>query len=67
MTEWRTITMLVDSQRPEYCPCTSEEEFPTCPVCPATVAGNDIVRGVCQAKKAGRPPEDWLELIVVGR
>jgi hypothetical protein len=69
MTDWKVITrpMLIESQRPEYCPCTSEEEFPTCPLCPATVEGNDIVQGVCQAKKSGPPPRALVELVTVPR
>lgn len=64
---WMVITrpMLVDRQRPEYCGATDEDH--DCPVCPATVAGNDIVRGVCQARRSGPPPRDLVELVTVPR
>ena len=65
--EWTVITrpMLVDSQRPEYCGAT--DEALDCPVCPATVAGRDIVHGVCQAVRSGRPPRPLVELVTVPR
>ena len=31
----------------QYCPCRDEAPDP-CPLCGATVAGNDSVNGVCQ-------------------
>lgn len=51
--------------RPEYCPCESEETHPECPACPATVKGDDIVRGVCQARSRYPAPTPLLELITV--
>ncbi len=67
MTAWEVITrpMLVDRQRPEY--CGAHDEALDCPVCPATVSGNDIVRGVCQAIKSGPAPRPLVELVVVRR
>jgi hypothetical protein len=63
--DWVVITrpMLVDRQRPEYCGAT--DEALDCPVCPATLAGHDIVRGVCQALRSGRPPSPLVELVTV--
>lgn len=62
---WKVTTrpMLIDSQRPEY--CGAEDETQDCPVCPATISGNDVVRGVCQALKSGRAPRPLVELVVV--
>jgi hypothetical protein len=54
-------------QRPEYCPCVDEETHPTCPLCPATVAGKDIVQGVCQARQRGPAPKELVQLVVVHR
>jgi hypothetical protein len=64
---WEVVTrpMLVGWQRPEYCPCVDDETHPTCPVCPATVKGDDIVQGVCQAIKSGPPPRDLVEIVLV--
>jgi hypothetical protein len=48
--------------RPEYCPCQHETPDP-CPACGATVAGNDKVRGVCQARNGyRREPDVFLVL-----
>jgi hypothetical protein len=38
-----------------------------CPACPATVAGGDIVGGVCQAIRSGRAPRPLVELVTVPR
>ncbi len=54
-------------QRPEHCPCVNEETHPVCPACPATVAGDDMVRGVCQARRHGRAPQALVELVLVSR
>lgn len=64
---WIVITRptLVDRQRPEYCGAT--DEALDCPVCPATVAGGDIVGGVCQARHSGSPPRPLVELVTVPR
>lgn len=51
--------------RPEYCPCKDEGPDP-CPACGATVAGDDPVHGVCQARH-GAPPEPFLHLDLVDR
>lgn len=48
-----------------YCPCENETPDP-CPACGATVAGNDPVRGVCQALR-GRQPQPLVELVLVHR
>ena len=65
MSKWIVTTrpMLVDSQRPEYCGAHDETE--PCPVCPATVSGNDIVGGVCQALRNRPAPRPLVELVVV--
>lgn len=67
--DWKVVTrpMLVESQRPEYCPCDAEETHPVCPSCPATVKGDDIVGGVCQALRSGRGPRPLVQLITVPR
>jgi len=64
---WTVVTrpMLVDSQRPEYCGAT-DEALP-CPDCPATAAGDDIVGGVCQARRSGPAPRPLVELVTVPR
>lgn len=65
---WTVITrpMLVDSQRPEYCGAMGED-VDCCPLCPATVTGNDIVGGVCQALRSGPAPKALVELVTVPR
>jgi hypothetical protein len=67
MSKIRTIPSLPWSERPEYCPCIDDETHPVCPACPATVAGNDPVNGVCQARRSGRPPYPLVEIILVRR
>lgn len=44
--------------RPEYCLCENESSDP-CPACGATVAGNDAVNGICQARKLSAPPTNY--------
>jgi hypothetical protein len=65
---WKVITrpMLIEEQRPEYCGAISED-INQCPVCPATVTGDDIVGGVCQARRSGPRPQPLVELVVVQR
>lgn len=42
------------------CPMDNDQAI-ECPVCGATVAGNDPVRGVCQVGGfIGRPIQDWI-------
>jgi hypothetical protein len=48
--------------RPRYCPCKEETPDP-CPACGATVAGNDPVRGVCQATHGKKKPDVLLVLV----
>ena len=50
--------------RPSYGPCTEETPDP-CPACGATVAGDDPVRGVCQARKSGPPPSPTVQLVLI--
>lgn len=45
-TQW-TLEQIMNSIL--YCPCENDLPDP-CPACGATVAGNDSVSGVCQAK-----------------
>jgi hypothetical protein len=55
--------------RPLYCEALDEDKFPDapCPACGATVAGNDPVRGVCQARR-GPPPTDYgLRIVLTHR
>ncbi len=51
--------------RIEFCPCYDDVPDP-CPACGATVAGNDPVRGVCQAMKA-RPRQPDVMLVLVDK
>lgn len=55
--------------RPEYCEALDEDEFPDvpCPACGATVAGNDPVRGVCQARKLGPRPKPLIHLVLIDK
>ena len=39
---------MADLEWPHKCPCKNEQPDP-CPVCGATVSGDDPVKGVCQA------------------
>lgn len=66
--KWEVVTrpMLIDSQRPEYCGAVGED-VEQCPTCPATVSGNDIVHGVCQALRSGPPPKPLVEITLVKR
>jgi len=42
------------------CPMDNDEEV-SCPVCGATISGNDPVNGVCQIGFfIGRPIKDWI-------
>jgi hypothetical protein len=42
------------------CPCKDEQPDP-CPMCGATVSGNDAVNGACQIMDfIGRPIGDWI-------
>lgn len=43
---------------PEYCPVDDEATDP-CPACGATIAGNDAVHGVCQARSLSPPPTNY--------
>lgn len=52
--------------RPEYCPCEEETPDP-CPACGATVAGDDPVRGICQARRLGPPPRPLVEFVLVDK
>ena len=56
--------------RPEYC-MIPDEGLPgcegPCPGCGATLAGNDPVRGVCQARRDGRPPRPLVELVLIDK
>ena len=61
------VPRIADADRPEYCPCVDEQTHPVCPACPATVAGNDPVHGVCQAKRSGPPPRPLIELVLIHR
>lgn len=71
--DWVVICrpMLVDRQRPEYCGAGRHEGRGegdmTCPVCPATLSGNDIVGGVCQAIKSGPAPRPLIAMTVERR
>ncbi len=48
-----------------YCPCENEETDP-CPLCGATVSGNDPVRGVCQYPSP--PPTDYgIRIILIDK
>jgi hypothetical protein len=64
--KWKVVTrpMLIDDQRPEYCGAISED-INQCPVCPATVKGDDVVHGVCQALRSGPAPRPLVELVLV--
>ncbi len=49
----------------KYCPCHEEKPDP-CPLCGATVSGDDKVNGICQYPDT--PPTDYgLRLILVDR
>jgi len=53
--------------RPDY--CRAKEPDP-CKDCGATVEGKDSVRGICQARFSGPPPEErnyGLRIILVDR
>lgn len=52
--------------RPKYCPCENEMPDP-CPACGATVAGNDKVKGACQAIFNRPAPRPLVELILVDK
>ena len=52
--------------RPIYCPCREESPDP-CPACGATVAGNDPVRGICQATHGYSPIDYGIRLILIDR
>lgn len=49
----------------KYCPCREETPDP-CPLCGATVSGDDPRRGVCQYPDP--PPTDYgIRLVLVDR
>lgn len=50
--------------RPEYCEAIDED---TPCVCGATKEGNDLVRGVCQARIPQSRPEPYLRIILTHR
>lgn len=57
--------------RPRHCPCREESPDP-CPACGATVSGNDLVHGVCQATHGyfdpSGPENDYgVRLVLVHR
>ena len=53
------------SMTKQYCPCKDDKPDP-CPLCGATVAGDDPRRGICQYPEA--PPIDYgLRLVLVDR
>ncbi len=49
--------------KPDYCPELRDDE--DCSVCGATVAGDDPVNGVCQARFRGSAPAPLVEIILV--
>lgn len=51
--------------RPEY--CTDLREDQDCPLCGATVSGNDPVRGVCQARNPRPKPKPYLSLVLIDK
>ena len=55
--------------RPEYCEALDEDEFPDepCPACGATVAGNDKVRGICQALKNRPRPQPLIHIVLIDK
>lgn len=56
--------------RPGYCEAGTEGEADyrdPCPGCGATAAGNDPVRGVCQARHNGPAPKPFLELVLIDK
>lgn len=56
----------VRTPRPMYCPCSDERQDP-CPACGATVSGNDLVRGICQATHGATPSNYGISLILIDR
>ena len=48
-----------------YCPCNNDAPDP-CPLCGATLRGDDPVRGICQHPDP--PPTDYgLRLVLIDR
>ncbi len=45
----------------DYCPC-DDDKPDSCPVCGATISGNDKHHGICQARSLYRPREPILYL-----
>ena len=53
-------------KRPDYCPCENDLPDP-CPACGATIAGNDPVRGCCQARHNCYPPRSLLDFVLIDK
>lgn len=52
-------------ERPEY--CHSNPVPDPCPLCGATVSGDDPVHGVCQARNTRPRPQSILDFVLVDR
>jgi hypothetical protein len=52
--------------RPVYCPC--DNDLPDlCPACGATVKGDDLVHGLCQAITNRPEPKPYLYVVLTDR
>lgn len=51
------------NKRPDYCRVTEDQD--PCLACGATKSGNDPVRGLCQARYRGAPPNEGYPLIIL--
>ena len=59
--------------RPDYCTADADDlSFPVgphrpCPACGATLDDKDAVRGICQARYPGPPPEPLVRLVLIDK
>jgi hypothetical protein len=58
--------------RPDYCVADADDlSFPIGPhrpcACGATVSGKDPVRGMCQARYSGPPPEPLVRIVLIDK